>query len=142
MLYALAPPCLSTTVRPLDHAMKSLIAFILGLAVGAAITWLVAYAHPRREADRRGLAYIDRVEPEFVGTAIYALSTIPLIESGDTNAAIERLSHPIATYYRLYAHSPGTNEYRAKMRDTIDKFARSNAVVAASIEREMRREHE
>jgi len=122
--------------------MKSPLTFILGLAVGATITWFVAYVHPRREADRRGLAYIDRVEPEFVGTAIYALSTIPLIESGDTNAAIERLSHPIAVYYRLYAHEPGTNQYRAKVRDAIDNFARSNATVAASIEREMRRKNE
>lgn len=122
--------------------MKSVVTFILGLVVGATIAWFVAYVSPRRVADRRGLAYIDRVEPEFSGTAIYALSTIPLIESGDTNAAIERLSHPIATYYRLYAREPGTNQYRVKMRDTIDKFARSNAVVAASIEREMRRERE
>jgi hypothetical protein len=122
--------------------MKSVVSFIIGLAIGVAVTWFVAFVHPRRVADRRGLAYIERVEPEFSGTAIYALSTIPLIESGDTNAAIERLSHPIATYYRLYARDPGTNQYRAKMRDMIDKFARSNAVVAASIEREMRREHE
>jgi len=122
--------------------MKSLVSFILGLAIGVVVTWFVAYVHPRRVADRRGLAYIDRVEPEFSGTAVYALSTIPLIESGDTNAAIERLSVPIATYYRLYASEPGTNQHRAKMRDTIDKFARSNAVVAASIEREMRRDRE
>src|ERR1017187_8495287 len=122
--------------------MKSFATFILGLALGVAVTWFVAYVHPRREADRRGLAYINRAEPEFSGTAIYALSTIPWIESGDTNAAIERLSHPIATYYRLYASDPGTNEYRANMRDTIDKFARSNAVVVASIQREMTREHE
>ena len=122
--------------------MKSVIPFVLGLVVGVTLAWLVAYVHPRRVADRRGLAYIDRVEPEFSGAAIYALSTIPLIESGDTNAAIERLSHPIATYYRLYASKPGTNQYRAKMRDTIDRLAGSNAVVAGSIEREMRREHE
>jgi hypothetical protein len=81
---------------------------------------------------------MDRVEPEFSGAAIYALSTIPLIESGDTNAAIERLSHPIASYYRFYASNPGTNQYRAKMRETIDRMAHSNAVVAASIQREMR----
>ena len=122
--------------------MKSVIPFMFGLAVGVMITWLVAYAHPRREADRRGLAYIERVEPDFSGAAIYALATIPLIEVGDTNAAIERLSHPIATYYRLYASDAGTNAHRAKMRDAIEQFARSNSVVAASIEREMRREHE
>lgn len=121
--------------------MKFFVPFVLGLLVGVVNTWLVVSFHPGREADRRGIAYLDRVEPEFGETAINALSTIPLIESGDTNAAIERLSHPIATYYRLYASEPGTNQYRAKMRDSIDKFARSNAIVAASIEQQMRREH-
>jgi hypothetical protein len=122
--------------------MRIVIPFVVGLAVGSAITWFVAYVHPASQARRHAIEYVNRVEPEFSDAAIYALSTIPLIESGDTNAAIERLSHPIADYYRLYASNPGTNQYRAKMRETIDTMAHSNAVVAASIQREISRQHE
>ena len=118
--------------------MRLAVPFVVGLVVGSVITWCVAYVQPTSRATRRAGWYMDRVEPEFSGAAIYALSTIPLIESGNTNAAIERLSHPIANYYRLYASNPGTNQYRARMRETIDRMARSNAIVAASIQREMR----
>ena len=118
--------------------MKFATPFIIGLVVGSAITWCVAYVQPASQARRQAVAYVNRVEPEFSGAAIYSLSTIPLIEAGDSNAAIERLSHPIADYYRLYASNPGTNQYRAKMRETIDRMASNNPVVAASIQREMR----
>ena len=118
--------------------MRFVAPFIIGLVVGSAVTWFVAYVQPENQARRHSIAYINRVEPEFIGAAIYALSTIPLIEVGDTNAAIERLSHPIADYYRLYASNPGTNQYRTKMRETIDRMASNNPVVAASIQREMR----
>ena len=118
--------------------MRFVAPFIVGLIFGSVVTWFIAYVQPTSQARRHSIAYIDRVEPEFSGATIYALSTIPLIEAGDTNAAIERLSHPIADYYRLYASNPGTNQYRTKMRETIDKMASNNPVVAASIRREMR----
>ena len=117
--------------------MKPASTLILGFAIGCAAGWYFGFVHPKSVADRHALQYMDKVEPDFSGSAIYAISTIPLILSGNTNGAIERLSHPIAAYYRFYALDPGTNDYRLRMRRTIDEMARTNPTVAASIQRQI-----
>jgi len=120
--------------------MKRAMTFGFGLLVGCALGWFVGYVHPSSKAARHAVQYMNRVEPDFVASAIYGLASIPLILSGDTNAAIERLSHPIASYYRLYALDPGTNDYRLRMRRVIDEMARTNPIVANSIQRETKRD--
>ncbi len=120
--------------------MKLAITFGFGLVVGCALGWFGGYVHPSSKAARHAAQYMDRVEPDFVGSAIYGLATIPLILSGDNNAAIERLSHPIASYYRFYAQNPGTNDYRLRMRRVIDEMARTNQILANSIQRETNRD--
>ncbi len=118
--------------------MKPASTLILGFAIGCALGWYVGCVHPKSVANRHAVQYMDKVEPDFSGSAIYALSTIPLILSGRTNEAIERLSHPIAAYYRFYALDPGTNDYRLRMRRTIDAMARTNPTVAANIQRQIK----
>ncbi len=119
-------------------SMKPASILILGFAIGCAVGWYVGYVHPKSAANRHAVQYMEKVEPDFSGSAIYALSTIPLILSGNTNEAIARLSHPIAAYYRFYALDPGTNDYRLRMRQTIEEMARTNPLVAASIQREIK----
>ena len=120
--------------------MKLAIAFTCGLAAGLALGWLTGYIHPRNAATRRAMQFVDRVEPEFSGAAVYAIKAVQLIEAGDTDSAVTVLAGPIASYYRFYASQAGTNQYRLRARAVIDELARTNSTVADRIHSEMARD--
>ncbi len=122
------------------HEVKSAIAMLLSSFVGVAAGWFLGYVHPASTANRRALEYMDRLEPQSIGPCVLAMTTMPLIEAGETNKAIARLADSIAAYYRTYAHSPGTNSYRIRARDAIKARARTNSILAERIEHAMTNE--
>jgi hypothetical protein len=117
--------------------MKPAVALTCGLILGLALGWFAGYVHPRNVATRRAVQFVDRVEPGFHGEAVYAIKAVQLIEAGNTDFAVKVLATPIASYYRLYAIQPGTNEHRLRARAVIDELARTNSTVAAAIQSEM-----
>src|ERR1043166_781448 len=111
--------------------MKVFVASLAGMLVGSAIGWMLGTSRATALSSRATAELVSRrVEPELAGGADYAITIIPMIERGDTNAAIERLCRMIAVYYHNYAREPGTNEYRLRGRAVIDEMARTNPIVA------------
>jgi hypothetical protein len=114
--------------------MKLFVLLVIGLLVGSAMGFLLGYSHAKSTSTQEADAYISRrLEPDLAGGADYALTIIPMIERGDTNAAIQRLSRMIAVYYLNYASQPGTNELRLRARVIIHELARTNQVVANAV---------
>lgn len=117
--------------------MRAFITFTVGCLLGLALGWFAGYIHPSTKANRQALEYMDRLEPQYIGPTLLAFRTIPLVESGDTNAAIERLSDAVADYYRAYGVTAGTNEYRTRARTVIEAMAQTNQILARRIEHRM-----
>lgn len=114
--------------------MKVVASLVVGLLVGAGLGFLLGYAGAKSTSTKEADAYISRrLEPELAGGADYALTIIPMIERGDTNAAIQRLSRVIAVYYHNYASQPGTNELRLRAERIIREMAHTNPVVAKAV---------
>ena len=116
--------------------MKAWTAFILGLLVGSALGWLLGSSHAtakgREKADE---AVRWREEVDIALAADYALIAIPMVERGDTNAAVERLSRLVAVYYDGYASKSGTNEMRVRGKRVIEEMARTNQILTRMIKK-------
>ncbi len=69
--------------------------------------------------------------------AIIAVRAIPLVESGDTQKAVEWLAKPVGSYYRVYALHAGTNDERLTLRAKIEQLASTNSVVDTEIHRKI-----
>lgn len=104
--------------------------FILGVTMG----W---YAEHRRASHEKSvlvdqmLEADERLDGIHVGDAIIALG---LIESGKTEAAVERLARPIAPYYTIYEGSTNLNARQLKLRGLVEDLARTNKTLARIIE--------
>ena len=61
---------------------------------------------------------------------------IKLIESGETQNAVQMLSRPIPQYYYLYAIHAGTDRQR-KMRAMIEELVSTNKIVADEMTNQM-----
>jgi hypothetical protein len=117
--------------------MKTFVIIAIGSVLGLTLGWYVGYIHSSTTANRRALQYMDKFEPEYIGPTLLALRTIPLVTTGDTNAAVERLSDAIADYYRVYGVTAGTNKYRVRARSVIEAMAQTNHILASRIEHKM-----
>ena len=111
--------------------MKLLVALIVGLLVGSTIGWALGASRTASRMSHEAEEYALRLlEPQTAAAAEYAITAIPMIDRGDTNAAIERLSRMIAVYYHNYASQPGTNVYRIRAKAVIDEMSQTNQFVA------------
>lgn len=115
--------------------MKHVVSLTGGLLVGLAIGWYVGHTGPMNNAKRDARRYVTTMEVDDSTAAIFALRTIPIVESGDTKKAVAWLAKPIGSYYRVYASNAGTNEERLSLRTRIEQLASTNPVVAAEIQR-------
>jgi hypothetical protein len=80
---------------------------------------------------------MQEIEDDNAIAAIFAVNTIPLIESGQTQNAVRMLSFPIARYYSIYTTKFYTNDVRLKLRAKIEQLASTNQIVAAQIKEEL-----
>ena len=111
--------------------MKPAVVLFVVALVGSAAGWFLGSSHvTARSREKTDEAVSRRAELDQTLATDYALLTIPLVERGDTNAAVERLSRMIAVYYNNYAIQPGTNEWRLRGRRVIDEMASTNQILA------------
>ena len=81
------------------------------------------------ETTRETVAGIESSDGEKAARAVRAIEAI---DSGDSQGAVQLLSHPIANYYLLYS-GVGTNDRRKRVITMIEQLARTNQIVAARI---------
>jgi hypothetical protein len=114
--------------------MKIFITALATMAIGISIGWYVGYTRGGIERDRYVREKTYQIEHEYSATInIIVTDVIPSIETGNTNKAIQRLSIPIADYYSVFAVQPNPDKSLSRLRDQIDRLARSNRIVAAGI---------
>jgi hypothetical protein len=117
--------------------MKSIIILLVGLLVGVGVGWYVGYTRPIAKANRDAHQELLAMTADDTMAAIIAMRAIPLVESGDTQKAVQWLSKPIGTYYRVYGLHAGTNDERLTLRAKIEQLASTNSVVDAEIHRKI-----
>lgn len=112
--------------------MKTVIASVVSLILGLGLGWY--FEHNRAQREKTGVVrqMVDGSESSDGEHAARAIRAIQLIESGETQQAVQLLSGPIVSYYSEYV-AAGANERRSKLRSLVEELARTNQVVAARL---------
>lgn len=118
--------------------MKTFSASAISLLVGLAIGCYIGYRYNERHITNEAIKQmVEGIESSDAFMASFSARSIGLIDSGQSQQAVQMLSFPIAHYYFIYATSAFTNEQRLKLRAIIEQLAHTNQVVAAQIAKEM-----
>jgi hypothetical protein len=117
--------------------MKTIVGLVIGLLIGSILGWCFGYTRPIAKASREAQQEMHNVEVDDSMAAIIAVKTIPFVEAGETNKAIQWLVKPVGSYYRVYATRAGTNEERLRLRTMIEQLASTNQMVNAEIHRKV-----
>ena len=112
--------------------MKTLIVSALSLLLGLVAGWYVEYRHGEREKTEIVQQMMEGTESSDGEHAARAARAIQLIDSGETQQAVQLLSGPVACYYSIY-EAASTNDRRSKVRSLIEELARTNQVVASRL---------
>jgi hypothetical protein len=115
--------------------MKTLTFSLFSLLFGVGIGWYLGCTRPVVEANRDALQKLHVIQNDDRETAVFGLAAIQLIDSGDTQKAIQVLAQPIGIYYRLYALNAETSDERTEMRKSIEKLASTDPIVATEIQK-------
>jgi hypothetical protein len=115
-------------MRRMKILLASIIALFLGLGIGWSIGHRQAFYYVP-EIAREAVAGIESSDGEEAARAVRAIEAI---DSGDTQRAVQLLSHPIAHYYLVYSDLD-RNDRRRRMTAMIEQLARTNQIVAAQI---------
>ena len=114
--------------------MKTLVASVLSLGVGLLIGWNLGYRHEKRETTEAVHQLVDSTEASDASEAARNARVISLLESGDSQEAVRSLSTPVAHYYTVYGNLSVNGEQRSKVRALIEQVAKTNQVLASSID--------
>ena len=120
--------------------MKTLIASAVCMLLGLAAGCYVGYRYCDRHTSNVAIQQmVESLENSDALAAVTSARTISLIDSGESQRAVQMLSFPIARYYFVYASSTFTNEERLKLRAMIDALASTNQIVAAQIAKDRKK---
>lgn len=120
------------TVEP-DHSLRTASLCTLTLLIGFGLGWYVAHKKGKRDLAEAVELAVDGVKSSDRHIAAFSVRAINQITSGDTNAAIRPLSHPVENYYTLYKRSPDKDERDSKLDAAIDDLIRTNHIAADAI---------
>ena len=109
--------------------LASAVSLILGLGLGC------YFEHHRAEREKTEIVQqmVERGESADRLLAVTAARAIQMVESGQSQQAVQMLATPVAHYYTLYSGAGTKEERRAETRALVEQLARSNQVVAARI---------
>ncbi len=102
--------------------------FALGLVLG----WYFEHHRAEREKTQIVQQMVEGLESSDGEQAARAVRAIELIQSRETQQAVQLLAGPLAYYQSVYGDL-SANERRSKLRSLIEELARTNQVVAARI---------
>ena len=112
----------------------SVVSLVVGLAIGDYIGYRYHDRHISNEAVQQmldGMESADRLE------AARSIRAIELIQTGNSQQAVEMFSFPIADFYASHVNLEHNDGRTQELLARIGEFARTNQVVAAEIKREM-----
>lgn len=116
------------------HLMKTFLVSAISCLVGLAIGCYIGYRYNERYVTNEAIqAMMEGSESSAAASASISARSIGLIDSGDSEQAIQLLSFPVGHYYLHYVTNAYTNQQRLKMRALIDQLAQTNKIVAAHI---------
>ncbi len=118
--------------------MNTFLGLIAGILIGSCAGWYAGYTRPAAQVNRNEVQFFETMEWDDSKAAHFAVKAIPVVQSGDTEKAVQLLALPIGGWYRVYAGRAGTNHERLTLRDKIERLASTNPVVAAEIQRKLR----
>ena len=117
----------------MKQMIAAAVALLAGLAVGGYAGYHLYERYVTNQAVKLMLESGESFEAE---RAARATRAIQLIESGETQKAVQLLATPIADYYEQYADRPNT-EQRRKTCAMIEQLIRTNQMVAEQITNRM-----
>jgi hypothetical protein len=117
--------------------MKPIFASAVSLLVGLAVGGYAGYHYQDRRSTSEAVnLMLEGSESSETVQAARATRAIELIESGETQKAVQILSKPIAYYYSLYADHADT-EGRRRTCAMIEELVSTNKIVAVEVTNEM-----
>lgn len=119
------------------NTMKSKYLIALALVAGFFAGWSFGYNQAMSTAKATEVVnaelLLQSAESHDLAEAVRNVRAIGLIDSGETQQAIQMLCTPIAQYYHLYTILAGTDDRRSEARALIEELAQTNAIVAERI---------
>src|SRR5204863_5670854 len=94
------PASLSSFVKPLRTHMKTIVISLVSLLLGIALGWYVGYARPNAKANREAIKQFAIMDADDSMAAAVAVRAISLIQSGESQKAVEGLVRPVGRFYR------------------------------------------
>jgi len=114
--------------------MKALIASIVCLVVGLAFGFYAGNRdYHKHIADEAVQQLVASTESSDRSEAARGVRAIELIQSGDTQQAIQMFSIPVGDFYSEYAHLSHNDEKTKNLLAKIEQVASTNAAVASAI---------
>jgi len=118
--------------------MKALIASGVSLLVGLLLGGYIGYRYYDRHITNEAVEQmLGGVESSESLEAARGIRAIELIQSGDSQQAIQMFSIPIADFYSWHVNLTHNNEQTKDLLTRIEQLARTNQIVAAQIKTEM-----
>jgi hypothetical protein len=119
--------------------MKTFIVSLTCLLTGLGIGWYIGYRHYQKQITSEAIEQMTQsVESSEALAALVSIKAIGLIETDDTQKAIQLLSIPIGNYYFFYRNAGTKNEHRAENLAQIEQLVRTNETVAEEINKRRR----
>jgi hypothetical protein len=110
--------------------LTSSISLIAGLCIGAYVGHRSYDRHVTNEAVQQVVESGESPDRERAGRAVRA---IELIQSGQSNAAVDLLSRPIADFYQFHIDLTHSDQRTRDLITKIEQLASTNAVVADAV---------
>jgi hypothetical protein len=116
--------------------MKTIIISLTSLLVGLGIGWYIGYRYYESRITSAAIEQMNQsVESSEALAAAASIRAISLIESDDTQKAVQVLSVPIGNYYFFYRNAGTNNGHRAEYLAQIEQLIRTNETVAEEIKK-------
>ena len=115
------------------HDMKAFPAAAVSLILGLGLGWYFEHYRAEREKTEIVQQMVEGGESADRLLAVMAARAIQMVESSQSQQAVQMLATPVAHYYTVYTGVGTKEERRGETRALIEQLAETNQIVAARI---------
>jgi hypothetical protein len=117
--------------------MKLITTSAFSLFLGILIGWLAQHGRSGNETDRVVAQMVQTIESSDATEAARDVRVISLLQSGETQKAVQLLCTPIAHYYYTYEAGSSASGERLQLHGMIDDLASTNSIVGIELTNRM-----